>query len=90
MVGIVGPNGIGKTTFVKMLAGVEKPTEGEVDWTLTVSYKPQYIKVDYEGGTVFELLSRIDSSKLLSNFYKTELLNPLGIPGALRQAGERS
>ncbi|WP_048148067.1 ribosome biogenesis/translation initiation ATPase RLI [Palaeococcus ferrophilus] len=79
VVSIVGPNGIGKTTFVKMLAGVEKPTEGEVDWTLEVSYKPQYIKADYEG-TVFELLSKIDASKLMSNFYKTELLNPLGIP----------
>ena len=79
VVGIVGPNGIGKTTFVKMLAGVEKPTEGEVDWTLTVSYKPQYIKVDYEG-TVFELLSKIDAGKLMNSFYKTELLNPLGIP----------
>ncbi|NJE10381.1 ribosome biogenesis/translation initiation ATPase RLI [Thermococcus sp. MAR1] len=79
VVGIVGPNGIGKTTFVKMLAGVEKPTEGEVDWTLTVSYKPQYIKVDYEG-TVFELLSKINSGKLMNSFYKSELLNPLGIP----------
>ena len=79
VVGIVGPNGIGKTTFVKMLAGVEKPTEGEVDWSLTVSYKPQYIKTDYEG-TVYELLSKIDSNKLMSSFYKSELLNPLGIP----------
>ena len=79
VVGIVGPNGIGKTTFVKMLAGVEKPTEGEVDWSLTVSYKPQYIKTDYEG-TVYELLSKIDASKLMSSFYKSELLNPLGIP----------
>ncbi|ASJ00549.1 ribosome biogenesis/translation initiation ATPase RLI [Thermococcus gorgonarius] len=79
VVGIVGPNGIGKTTFVKMLAGVEKPTEGEVDWSLTVSYKPQYIKTDYEG-TVYDLLSKIDAAKLMSNFYKTELLNPLSIP----------
>jgi len=79
VVGIVGPNGIGKTTFVKMLAGVEKPTEGKVEWELKVSYKPQYITADYEG-TVFELLSRIDASKLMSSFYKTELLNPLGIP----------
>jgi len=79
VVGIVGPNGIGKTTFVKMLAGVEKPTEGEIDWSLTVSYKPQYIKTDYDG-TVYELLSRIDASKLMSSFYKSELLNPLGIP----------
>ncbi len=79
VVGIVGPNGIGKTTFVKMLAGVEKPTEGEVDWSLMVSYKPQYIKADYEG-TVYELLSKINGSKLVSSFYKSELLNPLGIP----------
>ncbi len=79
VVGIVGPNGIGKTTFVKMLAGVEKPTEGEIDWSLTVSYKPQYIKTDYEG-TVYELLSKIDAGKLMSSFYKSELLNPLGIP----------
>ena len=90
VVGIVGPNGIGKTTFVKMLAGVEKPTEGEVDWNLTVSYKPQYIKVDY-GGPVFELLSKIDASKLMSSFYKSELLNPLGIPELYdRQVNELS
>ena len=79
VVSIVGPNGIGKTTFVKMLAGVEEPTEGKVEWELKVSYKPQYIKADYEG-TVYELLSKIDPTKLMSNFYKTELLNPLGIP----------
>ncbi|USS40551.1 ribosome biogenesis/translation initiation ATPase RLI [Thermococcus aggregans] len=79
VVSIVGPNGIGKTTFVKMLAGVEEPTEGKVEWELRVSYKPQYIKADYEG-TVYELLSKIDAAKLMSNFYKTELLNPLGIP----------
>lgn len=79
VVSIVGPNGIGKTTFVKMLAGVEEPTEGKVEWELKVSYKPQYIKADYEG-TVYELLSKIDAAKLMSNFYKTELLNPLGIP----------
>ena len=79
VVGIVGPNGIGKTTFVKMLAGVEEPTEGKVDWSLTVSYKPQYIKTDYEG-TVYDLLRKIDATKLMSSFYKSELLNPLGIP----------
>jgi ATP-binding cassette, sub-family E, member 1 len=43
-VGIVGPNATGKTTFVKMLAGVETPTVGEVAPGVTVSYKPQYLK----------------------------------------------
>ncbi|HTT73131.1 MAG TPA: ribosome biogenesis/translation initiation ATPase RLI [Thermoplasmata archaeon] len=43
-VGIVGPNATGKTTFVKMLAGVEPPTVGTVAPGVTVSYKPQYLK----------------------------------------------
>ena len=44
IVGIVGPNATGKTTFVKMLAGVEPPTRGAVAPGVTVSYKPQYLK----------------------------------------------
>jgi ATP-binding cassette subfamily E protein 1 len=43
-VGIVGPNATGKTTFVKMLAGVESPTTGTPPPGVTVSYKPQYLK----------------------------------------------
>jgi ATP-binding cassette subfamily E protein 1 len=43
-VGIVGPNATGKTTFVKMLAGVEPPTSGAPPVGVTVSYKPQYLR----------------------------------------------
>ncbi len=55
VVGILGANGIGKTTFVKMLAGILKPDEGEVPthtkagFELRISYKPQYIETDYPG-----------------------------------------
>ncbi len=41
---MLGENGIGKTTFVKMLAGVEKPDEGKIEKEMEVEYKPQYIE----------------------------------------------
>jgi len=41
VVGIVGRNALGKTLFVKALAGVEK-VEG-LSFSLRVSYKPQYL-----------------------------------------------
>lgn len=43
IVGVLGENGIGKTTFVKMLAGVENPDNGKVELNIKISYKPQYI-----------------------------------------------
>lgn len=56
VVGIIGPNAIGKSTFVKMLAGVEAPSSGKVEQKMKVSYKPQYVKSDFDG-TVAELVS---------------------------------
>jgi len=46
VVGVVGANATGKTSFVKVLAGDIKPVEGEVfkpSARLKVSYKPQYV-----------------------------------------------
>ena len=41
VLGIVGANGIGKSTFAKLLAGVETPDGGKKFDTVRVSYKPQ-------------------------------------------------
>lgn len=44
VIGIVGPNGIGKTTFVKILSGELKPDKGEVLISAeSVSIKPQEV-----------------------------------------------
>jgi len=75
VVGVVGPNGIGKTTFVKMLAGIIEPTEGKVDAKVKVSYKPQYIKAGE--GTVRELFEV--NKKKFHMLYDKEVLLPLGI-----------
>jgi ATP-binding cassette subfamily E protein 1 len=50
VIGILGANAIGKTTFIKVLAGLEKPDSAEqaMDIKLKVSYKPQYIDYDPE------------------------------------------
>ena len=76
VVGVVGPNAIGKTTFVKMLAGVVEPTEGSVDTKIVVSYKPQYISIEYDG-TVQEILYKTAQPLFTSNFHKTEIFDAL-------------
>jgi ATP-binding cassette subfamily E protein 1 len=78
IIGILGPNGIGKTTFVKILAGLEEPDgSGKFD-KLKVSYKPQYISAEYEG-TVQMLLMSIAKENFSSGWYRTEVLQPLKI-----------
>jgi ATP-binding cassette subfamily E protein 1 len=76
IVGILGPNGIGKTTFVKILAGLEETDDKRKLGELTVSYKPQYIAPDYPG-SVQELLMSVAKENFTSSWYKTEIAQPL-------------
>lgn len=82
IIGILGPNGIGKTTFVKILAGLEKSDNEQKFGELTVSYKPQYIAADY-AGTVQELLMNVAKENYTSSWYKTEILQPLRVESLL-------
>jgi len=75
---VVGPNSTGKTTLVEMLAGELEPTEGKVDINVRVSYKPQYIKIDF-GGTVQELFYTKLGADFESQFFQTEIKAPLNL-----------
>ena len=72
IIGVVGPNAIGKTTFVKMLANVIEPTRGKIEYDIKVSYKPQYISPDYSG-TIREFLELKSQKLFTSSFYKAEI-----------------
>jgi ATP-binding cassette subfamily E protein 1 len=72
IVGILGENGIGKTSFVKVLAGVQKQDSGEIDTKVKVSYKPQYL--DSSADTQVATLVGEAMAK-----YHTNLIIPLNI-----------
>ena len=54
-IGIIGLNGAGKSTLMKIIAGLEQPSQGEVVWSpgYTVGYLPQDPPLD-ESKTVKE------------------------------------
>lgn len=85
VVGILGMNGIGKTTFIKMLAGVETPDEGGVsNPNLKVSYKPQYISGRIDG-SVEDVLRKAAGEKFVEEWYKAEILEPLHVKRMLER-----
>lgn len=82
---LLGENGTGKTTFIRMLAGNLKPDEGESDVpTLNISYKPQKISPKSEG-TVRQLL--FDKIRDFFNHphFQAEVVRPLSIDSILDQ-----
>jgi ATP-binding cassette subfamily E protein 1 len=72
VVGILGENGIGKTTFVKMLAHVHKPDAGEIDEKIRVAYKPQYLDSE---STELVMTALGDALKQ----YEMQLIRPLDL-----------
>jgi ATP-binding cassette subfamily E protein 1 len=75
VLGIVGPNGIGKSTFVKILAGEVDPDEGKLDLDITISYKPQYIKPDVPMQVQYFL--RSISRKFDTSYFQSEVAKPM-------------
>ncbi|TFG08742.1 MAG: ribosome biogenesis/translation initiation ATPase RLI [Promethearchaeota archaeon] len=85
IIGILGPNGIGKSTFIDLIANKiasdsdENTEVYENDSTkLKVSIKPQYIKID-DDFLVSKLINKIKLAHFLSPSYKKRLINNLDL-----------
>jgi ATP-binding cassette subfamily E protein 1 len=76
---LLGENGTGKTTFIRVLAGIEKPDDPEVELPkLVMSYKPQKIAPKFQG-TVRELLEKKILEALAHPQFQTDVTRPLKI-----------
>ncbi len=78
VMGIMGANALGKTTMMKMIAGVEKPDEGSVDKSITISYKPQYIPNDYDV-EVLSVLDKANGGPIFGSIEEEQIVDPLKI-----------
>jgi ATP-binding cassette subfamily E protein 1 len=83
VLGVVGPNGIGKSTFAKLLAGRLEPDEGEIDAQLDIAYKPQYIEIDQPMRVDAFLASITDDFG--SSYWTTEIAGPLQLEPIMEQ-----
>jgi len=77
VLGVVGANGIGKSTFAKLLAGVETPSTGKIETSLRISYKPQYVKAD--SSDTVEMFLRRQTTKFDSSLYQHEIIETLSL-----------
>jgi len=78
VVGILGENGIGKTSFVKILAHVIKPDKGEIEQKINVSYKPQYLESSSD-----ELVMNVLENAVKK--YKAQIITPLNLSSLLNK-----
>ncbi|SES00971.1 capsular polysaccharide transport system ATP-binding protein [Tranquillimonas rosea] len=61
--GILAPNGTGKTTVINMMAGLEKPDEGEIRRTCRVSFPLGFM------GGVINRLSATENCRFIARLY---------------------
>jgi ATP-binding cassette subfamily E protein 1 len=78
VLGIVGANALGKTTMMKMIAGVEKIDSGVIDAKIKIAYKPQYLSNDHDV-EVIALLERANNGGIDGTTEEELIVHPMKI-----------
>eukprot|EP00294_Goniomonas_avonlea_P016058 CAMPEP_0114563472 /NCGR_PEP_ID=MMETSP0114-20121206/13128_1 /TAXON_ID=31324 /ORGANISM="Goniomonas sp, Strain m" /LENGTH=608 /DNA_ID=CAMNT_0001749321 /DNA_START=27 /DNA_END=1853 /DNA_ORIENTATION=+ len=84
---MLGENGTGKTTFIKLLAGLLKADGEEQVPEMCVSYKPQKISPKFKG-TVRQLLHKKIRDAFMHPQFQTDVTKPLNIDNVIDQEVE--
>ena len=77
VLGIIGGNALGKTTFMKILSGIEKSDQDNLETKVKISYKPQYLDSNYSGNVRNLLYSQ--GSQIENEIFNNEIILPLSI-----------
>lgn len=81
---MLGQNGTGKTTFIRMLAGVSKPDAGTEIPKLNISMKPQKIAPSFQGTVRMLFLKKIKAMFMHPQF-TTDVVKPMQIDDIIDQ-----
>jgi len=73
VIGILGKNGTGKTTFVKALARELKTKEDNINLDLEISYKPQYLETESEE-TIKDIMFQEKINKKIASVFNLGVL----------------
>ena len=87
VLGVAGANALGKTTMMRMLAGVDEPDSGKVAKKARVSYKPQYLRAgEGRGGEegagdadVESILSRANGAPVAGSIGEGQIVDHLRV-----------
>jgi len=84
-IGLIGLNGVGKTTLMKLLTGLEEADDGQINYTppnLKILYLPQYPQFDEQSTVLGEVLKATcgqEKSYVEAEVKAKKVLNEMGL-----------